>query len=45
MIIYAAKQTADRYGMTMPENFMDPIMKSVVQNTYELEKITAYSNG
>lgn len=38
MIIYAAKQTADRYGMTMPENFMDSIMKSVVRNTYDLEK-------
>lgn len=38
MIIYATKQTVDRYGMTMPENFMDPIMKSVVQNTYDLEK-------
>lgn len=31
------KQTVDRYVMTMPENFMDPIMKSVVQ-TYDLEK-------
>lgn len=38
MIIYATKQTVDRYGMTMPENFTDPIMKSVVQNTYDLEK-------
>lgn len=38
MIIYATKQTVDRYGMTMPENFMDLIMKSVVQNTYNLEK-------
>lgn len=38
MIIYATKQTVDRYVMTMPENFMDSIMKSVVQNTYDLEK-------
>ena len=38
MIIYATKQTVDRYGMTMPENFMNLIMKSVVQNTYDLEK-------
>ena len=38
MIIYAAKQTVDRYEMTMPENFMDLITKSVVQNTYDLEK-------
>ena len=38
MIIYATKQTVDRYGMTMPENFMDIITKSVVQNTYDLEK-------
>lgn len=38
MIIYATKQTVDRYGMTMPEDFKDPIMKCVVQNAYDLEK-------
>lgn len=38
MIIYATRQTVDRYGMTMPENFMNLIMKSVVRNTYDLEK-------
>mgnify|MGYP004523760563 CR=1 FL=1 len=28
VFIYTTKQTVDRYGMTMPENFMDLIMKN-----------------
>ena len=29
MIIYATKQTVDRYGMTMPENIQNPINNEI----------------
>ena len=38
MIIYATKQTVDRYGMTMPENIQNPIIRPLVLKTYNNEK-------
>ena len=38
MIIYATKQTVDRYGIKMPENFQDPIMRQIVLDVYNCEK-------
>lgn len=38
MIIYATKQTVDRYGIKMPENFQDPIMRPIVLSVYNHEK-------
>ncbi|WP_405355012.1 DUF6933 domain-containing protein [Ruminococcus sp.] len=38
MIIYATKQTVDRYGIKMPENFQDPIMRQIALDVYNSEK-------
>lgn len=38
MIIYATKQTVDRYGLKMPEEFQDPVIRQVVLNVYNNEK-------
>lgn len=38
MIIYATKQTVDRYGIKMPENFQDPVMRQIVLDIYNHEK-------
>ena len=38
MIIYATKQTVDRYGLKMPDNFQDQVMRQIVLNVYNNEK-------
>lgn len=38
MIIYATKQTIDRYGIKLPENFQDPIMRQIALDVYNGEK-------
>lgn len=38
MIIYATKQTVDRYGIKMPEDFQDPVMRQFVLDVYHDEK-------
>lgn len=38
MIIYATKQTVDRYGIKIPENFQDSIMRPIVLDVYNHEK-------
>lgn len=38
MIIYATKQTVDRYGIKMPKEFQDPTMKQIVIDVYNHEK-------
>lgn len=38
MIIYATKQTVDRYEIKMPEDFQDPIMRRIVLDVYNHEK-------
>lgn len=38
MIVYATKQTVERYGIKMPEDFQDPIMSKVVLDVYNGEK-------
>lgn len=38
MIIYATKQTVDRYEIKMPENFQDPVMRQIVLGVYNNEK-------
>ncbi len=38
MIIYATKQTVDRYKLKMPEEFENPIMRPIVLDMVEKEK-------
>lgn len=38
MIVYATKQTVDRYGFKMPEEFQNPIMRPIVLDVYKREK-------
>ena len=38
MIIYATKQTVDRYGIKMPENFQNPFMRQMTLAVYNREK-------
>lgn len=38
MIIYATKQTAERFGMPMPDELSDPLMRSLMLSTYERER-------
>lgn len=38
MIIYATKQTVDRYGIKMPENLQDPFMRQMTLAIYNREK-------
>ena len=38
MIIYATKQTVDRYGIKMPENLQDPFMRQMTLAVYNREK-------
>ena len=38
MIIYATKQTVDRYGIKMPENLQDPFMRQIALAVYNREK-------
>ncbi len=38
MIIYATKQTVDRYGIKMPENFQDPVVRPIIIDVYNNEK-------
>ncbi len=38
MIIYATKQTAERYKLKMPEELSDPTMRSVACTVYEKER-------
>lgn len=38
MIIYATKQTIERYKLKMPHEFADPVMRPLVQAVYEKEQ-------
>lgn len=38
MIIYATKQTIDRYGIKLPESFQDPVMRQIALDVYNGEK-------
>ena len=38
MIIYATKQTIERYGIKMPEDFQDPFTKQIALSVYDREK-------
>lgn len=38
MIIYATKQTVERYGIKMPEEFQEPVMKQIALDVYNREK-------
>lgn len=38
MIIYATKKTVDRYGIKMPEEFQNKIMRPIVLDVYNKEK-------
>lgn len=37
MIIYATKQTIERYKIKMPQEFSDPVMRPIVETIYEKE--------
>lgn len=37
MIIYATKQTMDRYGIRMPDEFENPRVRALAHSTYERE--------
>lgn len=37
MILYATKQTIERYKIKMPQEFTDPVMKDLVECVYEKE--------
>lgn len=38
MIICGTKQTVDRYGIRMPEEFQEPVMRQIVLDVYNREK-------
>lgn len=38
MIIYATKQTVERYKLKMPDEFSDPAMRTIVQAVYDAEQ-------
>lgn len=38
VIIYATKQTIDRYGIAMPEDFHDPVMRQIAMDVCDREK-------
>ncbi|MCD8181468.1 MAG: hypothetical protein LUF26_08330 [Firmicutes bacterium] len=38
MIIYATKQTVDRYGIRMPDEFENPRVRALAHSTYERER-------
>ncbi len=37
MIIYATKRTIERYKLKMPEEFTNPLMRSLTQAVYKKE--------